>query len=317
MKYQQAVTALEKKRENKFILKGSEPYLKKHFIMRTKIRFPLYKVFFPEDQSEAFNVMGSGNFFENPAVILIRFDEMDADQFAPLIKSYDECIVASLSEKVKKPSIALTKAISLMKIVECSQLRDYGNDFSLWISTKIAAAGYTAPGKVDDLIYARVGPNMSVIASELKKLFLVKADSKIITENDVALYVSQTSVSTSFQLFEYLMRKDVKRALECFDSHTRNHTTFIDIIAFVGSYLERMYRMLLLKEDGSFDINDIADIIGLPPFIVRTKYMPKALAFGKNRIAQKIDEVCQLGVKSRLFRGDQRVLMENFILDFK
>lgn len=316
MKFQQAVTSLEHDRENKFILKGSEPYLKKYFISKVKNKYKDYKIFFPDDQKEAFDVLGSGSFFESPAVILIRFNEMDLKQFEPLIKNYEECVVASLDEKVTKGPRELTKIISIMKVVECNQLKSYGSPFPLWISSKITAAGFEAPGRVHEMIFAQVGPNMSVISSELEKLFIVKSDSKVITESDVSLYVSQTAMSTIFEMFEYLMKRNVKKALECFYSYTRSHTTYIDVISFLGKYFEKMYRILLLKEEG-FSVNDIAEIIGLAPFLVKTRYLPRAKAFGKAQIAAKINAVCALDVKSRLFRGDKRILMEKFILDFK
>lgn len=315
MKYTQAITALEHKHENKFLLKGSESFLKKDFIERVKKVYPEYYAFFPENQNEAVNILSSETFFERKAVILIRFDEMQVQYFEELIKSYDKCIVISLTDKANIKSRDMTKIISIMKVVECNKLREYGTDYPLWISSRISSAGYTAPGKIDELIFDRVGPNMSALAYEIEKLFLIKTENKIITESDIVMCISQTSVSTAFEIFEHLLRKNVSKALECFYSYTRNHTTYIDIVSFLGVYFEKMYRMLLLKEK-KFEVNDIAEIIGIPPFLVKIKYMPRATAFGKNMIAIKTNELCKLDVQLRLFKGDKRILLEKFILDF-
>lgn len=314
MKYKQALTVLEHKHENKFVLKGSEPYLKKEFISRVKEIYPEYKIFFPEDQTEAINLLGSGSFFESPAIIFIRFNEMELQYFEELIKLYDSCIVASLTDKADVKSRSMTKIISDMKIVECNKLREYGIEYPLWISSKISEAGFKTPEKIDEIIFSRIGPNMSIIAHELEKLFLVKTD-KTITEEDIKNYMSQTAISSAYDIFENLLRKNIKEALRCFYSYTRNRSTFIDIIAFLGVYFEKMYRLLLLREK-KFEVNDIAEIVGIPAFLVRTKYMPRAIAFGKNKIASKINEVYDLDVRLRLFKGDKKILLEKFILDF-
>lgn len=315
MNYTQALTALEHKHENKFILIGSEPYLKKYFILRVKGIYPSYKVFHPDDQEEALNILISESFFEKYAIILIRFDEMKVELFEEAIKSYEECIILSLTEKADIKSRPMTGIISNMKAVECNKLREYGVDYPLWINSKIFSAGFKVPDKLSELIFARIGPNMSAIAHELEKLFLAKSDSKIITENDIDVYMSQTAISSAFEIFEHLLRKNIPEALRCFYSYTRNNSTFIDIVAFFGIYFEKMYRILLLREK-KFEVNDIAEIVGIPPFLVRTKYMPRIMAFGKHRIAAKIQEVCNLDVQLRLFKGDKKILMERFILDF-
>lgn len=105
-------------------------------------------------------------------------------------------------------------------------------------------------------------------------------------------------------------------ALEIFNRYTRNQNTFIDIIGFLYVYFEKVYRMLLLKEEG-MEENDIADIIGIPKFLVKTRYLPKASLFGKNNIANKINSLCDLDVKIRLFRGSRRILFERFIYGFE
>lgn len=315
MKFQQALTLLENKRENKFILKGSEPFLKTKFISIAKEIYPDHTVLFPEDQKEAMNILGSGSLFGSRTLIFIRFDEMDVKKFENAFISYDDCIILSLTDKSDMKSRSMTKIISQMTVVECNQLRPYGVDYPLWINTMISKAGFTAPEKVDELIFNRIGPNMSALAHELEKIFIAKSDNKIITENDIILYLSKTSESSAFEMFEFLLRKNIPAALKSFYSYTRNRSTYFDIVAFLGTYFEKMYRMLLLREK-KFEVNDIAEIIGIPPFLVRTRYMPKALSFGKKKISEKINAICMLDVRLRLFKGDNRILMEKFICDF-
>jgi DNA polymerase III delta subunit len=315
MKYSQALSVLSIKQENKFILYGPEYYLKKYFVDVVRKTYPDSRTFFSSDQEEVLSLIGSYSFFEKPFLIIINFNEMDVQRFEKVIKSYKNGYVIVLADKANIKSRAMTNIISGSALIECNKLKEYGEDYPLWIRSCITSAGYKAPEGIEDLIFSRVGPSMSSIASELDKLFIVKYEEKMITENDIEFYVSNTSRSTAFDLFESLLRKDINKALKSFYSYTKNNSTFVDVIAFLSSYFEKIYRMLLLR-DKKMDPNDIADIIGLPAFIVRTKYMPRAQSMGKREIASKFNDLCELDARIRLFKGDKKVLLEKFILSF-
>jgi len=317
MNYQNAVSNLRFKKVSKFALVGSEPYLKESFIKRAREVHSecSYYSFFPEDQEEALGMLESEDLFGEKLLVFRSFNEMKMEAFDKAVKGYDSNLILVIGEKAPLKSRAITRTLSLVAGVECNKLREYGMDYPLWIRGNITEAGYNAANEIDQLIFSRVGPNMSALAHELEKLFIIKSEDKVITSEDVEKVVSLTAISTAFEIFESLLRRNVCKALQCFYSYARNHDNFIEIVAFLGSYMEKMYRMLLLKEK-KFKSDDIADIISLPRFLVKTRYMPRASVFGKNRIGVKIDAICNLNVQLRLFKGDKRVLMEKFILEF-
>ena len=309
------MASLTYKRETKFSLVGAEQYLKELFIKTAKRVYADCDImeFFSNDQNEALNQLNSSSFFGDRLFILNDFNKIKAP-LGDLIPGFNGCIILVLPEKVDTSSRAMTTITGQTAIVECDKLRDYGADYPLWIRNQIHEAGYTAPEGLEDVVFQRVGPNMFVLANELEKLFIIKTD-KVITPEDVNRIVSATAVSTAFDIFESLMKKDVAGALRCFDSFAKSQENLIDITAFIGSYFEKMYRMLLLREQ-KFEVDVIADIVGIPRFMVKMRYMPRALGFGKDGIASKIDAVCNLDVQLRSFKGDKRLLFEKFILDF-
>lgn len=316
MNFHSALSNLRFKKVSKFALVGNEPYLKESFIKRA-IEYSecTHYSFFPEDQEEALGILESEDLFGEKLLVFHSFSEMKMESFDKAVKGYDGNLILVIGEKAHLKSRAITKILSLVAAVECNKLREYGMDYPLWIRGNITEAGYNAANEIDQLIFSRVGPNMAALAHELEKLFILKSEDKVITSEDVEQVVSLTAVSTAFELFENLLKRNVYKALGCFYSYARSHDNFVEIVAFLGSYLEKMYRMLLLKEK-KFKSDDIADIISIPRFLVKTRYMPRAQAFGKNRIAAKIDTICNLNVQLRLFKGNKRVLMERFIIGF-
>jgi len=316
MRFQEAVASLSYRRDTKFSLVGSEPYFKDLFIRTAKKVYADYSCFefFPEEQNEALAIISSGSFFEGQLLILNNFNKMKVASFSDLISEFGGVIILSMTDKVDVSSRVMTSITGQTAIVECNKLREYGNDYPLWIKNHIVAAGYTVKEGVEDLIFSKIGPNMFVLSSELEKIFIVKSD-KIITMDDVNAFMSVTNTSSAFDIFENLIKKDVNKALVCFRSYSRTQDSYIDIISFIGSYLEKMYRILLLREQ-KFEADDIADIIGIPKFMVKIKYLPRALSFGKDGIASKIDAICNLDAQLRLFKGDKSLLVEKFIMGF-
>jgi DNA polymerase-3 subunit delta len=174
--------------------------------------------------------------------------------------------------------------------------------------------GHKMQDSADSALFSRIGPSLPSLSQELEKLFLVKQDQEITTQ-DVEKYVSLTSSSTAYELLDALLRRDIKSALQRFESYSRMQDNFIEIIYFIGMYMEKMYRMLLLKEE-KMDAKDIAEILGIPLFLVRTKYLPRVTGLGKAFISSKIDDICRLDVQVRIFKGDKKILFDQFILKF-
>jgi len=316
MKYREALSLLKFKREKNFSLVGEEQFLKEAFIKRAQSVYSEYElvIYDPGQDSEALDTLMSGSLFSKFLIILRNFDKMGVAKFEEPIKSIDGCLIMLFSEKADLKSRAITKILSYSTNVECDALKEYGQDYPIWIRTHVMDAGYEIDDGADTLLYSKVGPSLFSIALEMEKLFLMKTDKKI-SIHDVNKYVSITATSTAYDLFEAFLKRDVKVALEAFDSYSKSQDNFVEIVAFISKYLEKMLRILLLREEKIGD-NDIANIIGIPLFLIRSKYVPKITVLGKEFISAKIDSLCKLDAHLRSFRGDKKILFDRYILSF-
>jgi DNA polymerase III delta subunit len=316
MKFNEAVTALKFNREKNFVLTGPENFLKEHFIKLAREFKKDYEfvVFSPDNQKEALELIGTAQLFTHHLVVLHDFNKMNVSKFEETFKNFDGCIIFVLPEKADVKSRAMSKIMSYVTQVECNKMRTYGEDYPMWIMSRISEAGYKAQGGVDSLIYTKVGPSLFTLSNELDKLFAVKKDGAI-TLYDVEKYVSKSTVGTSFELLDLLLKQNVGGALSCFESFAGSQDNFIEISAFMGSYLEKMYRILLLQEE-KMPTKDISEIIGIHEYILKTKYLSRINILGKNFIASKIDLLCNMDVQLRLFKGDKRIIFEKFIQSF-
>jgi len=311
MRYQDSLSSLRFKRETKFVLIGPEDFLKFHFINVSQEIYSNNEFIIAHDYKEAIGVMGSENIFGTCTLVLKDF----SPEIVKYVKSFDGLFILYLSEKADLKSRAMSELLSCLHIVECNKLREYGADYPLWIISYASERGFSFLDNAEDLIYSKVGPDMFRISKELEKLFIVKGSDTVIAREEVEKYISMSAGYTAFDLMDNLLKRDINNALKCYDSYIMTQESVTDVVHFLGKYMEKLYRILLLREQ-KMEPDDIADIVGIPRFLVKTKYMSRALNLGKSFITSKIDELCTLDAQLRLFKGDKNILLKKFIIGY-
>lgn len=312
MRYQEAISAFRAQKASKFVLAGAESFLKEQFVsfVRSTMDTSVYRV---DESREALTQLSADGLFQGVrAIVLLGFEKMSPDKFVKALDGTSNVVVLSLGEKADLKSRAMTEILSFSVGVTCDKLKEYNADYPNWIASVFSEAGYTVESDVAKTVYLRVGSDMSTISREIDKLLLVCSDTKNIRTADVERFVSVTARATSFEILDALLRKDIAGAL-------KKHTTYLDgsleLSQFLGMYFEKILRMVLLREQG-FSVDEVADIIGLPRFVVKTRYMSQAMALGKGNILNKIDMLCEIDAKVRTFKGDKRVILDRFIYSF-
>lgn len=317
MRYQDALREAKFKKLKKFVLVGPEPYLKESFINSLKLIYSEAEVmvFVPDQPKDLVSTLYSGSVFGERLIIIRGIEKIITDKFCEALSSSKDIVVMTVSDFVEAKAKILTKVIAVSEKVECNRMRVYGNDYPLWIMSKASDAGYRLEGDSDKLIYERTGPSMFVISNELKKLYLYKGDARIIKEDDVRGVVSKTSSNSTYDILDELLRRNIPGALRCYRSFSESHEGILDLVYFLAHYIEKLYRLLLLKEDG-MDVESSAEVVGLPKFLVKIKYLPRALSYGRHSLAKCLDWVQELDSEIRKFKSDRDVLIERFILRF-
>ena len=60
----------------------------------------------------------------------------------------------------------------------------------------------------------------------------------------------------------------------------------------------------------------MADILHLPVFLIKTRYLPRCIGIGKSKIVEAMESLCAVEVSLRTFQSEPRILIENFIFSF-
>jgi len=315
MKFLEALRTLKYGRDTRFTLAGEELFMKELFIENATSYMPSMElmVFFPENEIDALGFLSSGGLFGRRLAVLKDFDKMSIEKFEKILVQSSDVILLSLTDKPRK-SRALSNITSSTTIVECKKFKEYGTEYPSWIASRASELGLVMEKGSEDLIYSFVGPDMFSLSHELEKLKLY-SEGKALTIQDIKQIVTKASKGTLFDLLNHIMKKNIKEALSVIDTYRSYNESYIELIAFLGSYFEKIFRILSLKEKG-LSPDEIADIIGIPVFLVRTRYLPGAVTLGKSAVVKALNSLCDLDVQLRLFKGDRRILIDRFIMSF-
>jgi len=316
MKFQEALQQLRTKKLKRFLLSGTEWYFRDKFISLCKSKYPEYHIVYPEQADDALNMLSAEGFFDEERLfIFYDFDKMKPERFVTPLKNSNDLIVLNLSERANQRSSALSKVTSIFDVVSCDSLRENGSEYMAWIKSYVEGAGFSIDEQSASLMYEKVGPNLFQLSSELEKLFIVNNSARDIKQQDVETYVSRTARATAYELWDSLLNRDVKKALQCIATYDDSADTLHDILKFLAFNTEKLIRICLLNEAG-MNADEIADITGINGFYLKTKYKPKALQFGRFFLQNRYDDLCLIDVQLRMFKGSKKLLLERFLMLF-
>jgi len=314
MKFNEAIKELEYHRGNRYILAGEELYLKELFVSIAKKIYPNHISLFPEDEESIKNAFCSDFFEGEKLVILYHFEEMKQIEFKNLLKSYSGALIALVSEEVNLKLNVITNMFSFCTPVSCGKMSEYGPDYPAWLISKASERNYLFIDDAESLMYRKVGPDMLILSNEIEKLILYKENSKTITPDDVEKVVTCTAMGSTYEILDNILRKDVVKSFKSLDLYLKNNDDLGELVYFLSHYFEKLYRMLLMSEE-KMTPESIAGILNMHPFLIKTRYLPRAQEFGKNLIAQCLDNLCQVDVGLRTL-SCKKILIDKFIFSF-
>jgi len=316
MKFGEALKALQFKRESKFILSGDELFFKDQFVSAARKFHPgmAYFPFYKGSDEDAVSALGSNSLFDGDRLMVVYgADRMNKEGIVNALKGFTDGIaLIILSENADGRVKAISNLISSGTQVECNRMRIYGDDYPRWISAMATEAGYELREGADALVFSLIGPSMYALYHEMQKLFVFKNDSKIILPNDVRKVISHRFSNTAYDILDSILKREPAGALKAFTSYSREHDSYVELTAFLGSYFEKLYRMAALRESG-MSPDSIGDIVDIPKFLIKTKYLPKVSILGRAWISDCMARVVELDAGLRLHRM-KKPFVERFLM---
>jgi DNA polymerase III delta subunit len=315
MRYNDALREVQYDRNKRFVLIGEELFLKEQFeqfLLKAHSDASVL-IFYPGEEQEAKSALYSAGLFDQRIIILRYLDQMKNKGFPDLIKSYDDYLLVTFSDQVNLKNSIITSVLGYSLPVQCNKMPEHDASYPSWILSYATEKGYLFIDDAEDMFYLKVGPDLMTLMNEFSKLMFYKRESKTIQPEDIDKVVADSATSSAYDVLDNMLRKDIPKTFKSFERYLKSNAEVLDLIWFLSHYLEKMYRMLLLDEQ-KITADGISGILGIPPMLVKTRYLPRCKSLGRERIGRWYGDVSVLDASLRTFKGDKKILFTKFII---
>ncbi len=281
-----------------YLIFGEEAYIRKNY--RNQLVKALtapgdslnYSVFSGSetDPSEVISLAMTMPFMAEKRVILVKdsnFFKKTADDIADYLEDpspdtvliFDESAVDKKTRtyKAAKKAGFDTEALSLK-----------GKKLEEWIAANFKRNGKLIREETVKLLVDRVGGDLSVLDSEIKKLSAYASDRDSVTSDDVLLMVPRSPSYNVYQMIEAIGNKKVNLAVGIYYDMMVEKQNAYGVFSLLCSHFRRMLTVSDMKEQGA-DLQEISAALGLADWQVN-KYLTQSRRFTRQKMIKAIDE---------------------------
>ncbi len=222
-------------------------------------------------------------------------DELATYLERPMIKSVVVfCFMHKAFDKRKKLYKAAEKKGVVLTVKPL-----YENQIISWLINHSKVLNLSLSPSVAVLISEHIGPNLSRLDSELRKLKLVINKDQVITADDVEKYVGISKKFNNFELQNAIGKRNFSKAfqiIQYLNKNSKNHPLVL-ILSSLHNYFQKL---LLLK--GLSIQSEASKVIGVNHFFIKD-YQSAADRLNMRQITLALNHVLDADLKSKGIKG--------------
>lgn len=180
-------------------------------------------------------------------------------------------------------------------ILDSKKLYDY--QIPQWISGYLKSKNYTIDQKAAALLTEFLGTDLSKIANELNKLFVILPTNSKITPEIIEKNIGISKEYNAFELQKALGSKNAVKAYKIVDYLGKNQkTSHINItLSLLFSYFSKL---MIYNDNRQKNDTEIASKLKISPFFIKD-YKQAAQYYSKNKIINVISLLREYDIKSK------------------
>lgn len=280
------------------------------FLDECRAIYPSYKVKQCFDTNEFLEEINRGSLFnaDKEIVVLMDLSEDTIQDIEPFLDYETEDIIVLVEKSALKKNKAYTKIKSdyaYQKLEDMSE-RDCRN----WLHTKMNKEGLVFSSEIPAYIVKKRGADLRALSKEIKKL---KCLGQTVTESlcNEIICDSYDSKSIFYEFIDHFSHKRTGPCLQEFRKIDEN--SYIQLLHFMIGQVEKLYKITIYREQKK-PVDEISDMIGLPKFIIQTKFYTAISIFNKIKLLRALDLLNDLDLQLRLSKYDNKLVFESYIL---
>lgn len=237
---------------------------------------------------------------ENISILENYFDNYNINNYLVFVSN-------SSSIDSKKKLVKLISGKGTVKSIEAND--EYINRY---VDNYLKEKNYRMSELDKKFFIGRCLNNIDNIRNELDKLMFYKIDDRIITKEDISLFVEENIDNTVFDLVSSLLKNDNAKALKLYNNFIENGMDSSQIIAVIASQIRLLFQVKRLYNLGKSN-DEIAKILEFKS-VYRVKYLlSDSYYYSEDDLIKYLSKLADIDRDIKLGRVNGNVYLELFI----
>lgn len=162
------------------------------------------------------------------------------------------------------------------------------------------------------LLIERVGDDITLLDSEIKKIKIYKDNDKNITLDDILNLTTKSLETNNFKLIDAIISNNKKLALELYNERLKLNEEPIAIVIALSNQIRIMYQVKNLYMNG-YTENNISNILNIHPYRVKLAYQ-NSKKYSSEILIKYLYELSNIDINIKSGKLDKVLALELFIL---
>jgi len=296
--------------KRKVLLKAKEPFLVIAFIDKINSLYPDHEFFMCYTFSDFYNCFNRGSLFNTSDAVLVLWDftKEDIVLVEQLIKIETDDIIILVQRQILPKNKAYTQVTTECSVIKLDQLSEKA--CTPWLKNYMKDEELSFDSDVPGYLVQNLGKDLYTLTNEVKKLKYASSGKRISV--DLSRQVLTTSRDAKyFEFMEMFYKRRFSGVLKEFRKVAIY--SYTKLLYFMISQIERVYKVAIYKEQ-NFSREEIADLLGVPVFIAKTKILPVLSSYSKTKLLMVLDLFNELDFKLRSSKLPKNLLFESYLI---
>lgn len=195
------------------------------------------------------------------------------------------------------------------KVFEAKKLND--DELKNWIKEKVGKDSFAITDEAVELLISLVGPNLTMIFQEIEKLKLFLNEGTIYPET-VHNLVSKSLEQNVFTLVDFVVKKDIKKAIELYHELLKVNEDPIKLVAIIANQFRMIYQTKAYLQKG-YSTQQIASYLKVHPFRIKLAAQ-QSKSFSHEELLTIMNDLADADYALKTGKGKREYILEMFLL---
>lgn len=261
---------------------------------------------------------------DDPRVVVVdNADEIKGDKelaaFFDRPAAGDRSLILVAAVRSSSLNKLWEKAAALGKKVECAKLKPYDDKaFLRFIDLEAGHNRVKIKPDVAAELFERVGPDLYLLANEIRKLAAYVGAAGTVTREQVQLLVGSLRPVDAFSVCDFVVQGDGPRALTRFEQLCMLESETAAMLSVLGALMRKYEQLVVIRytiDQSNLNDNDVAERVGLNPWVYKNKWLPIARRLGIKALVERMARLCELDVYVKSGFVSKRTMFEFVLLE--